>query len=142
MKRSVEGEEVPLSALIDIVFLLIIFFIVTANIQREVIDNKIKLAQSIHVPPLEKLPEGIFTINVRKEKDDSAVVYSHRGTSYSIGTIKNMLVNMRVKYGDSTRVLIRASGDLPYSEIVKINNLVLDAKLFRVIHSSESKYDG
>lgn len=137
MKRRNSGDdcEVPLSALIDIVFLLIIFFVITANLKQEVVDFEIQLADSYHVdPPIEHDPRTL-TINIRSRKDKEPY-YSIRGTSYKLPEIKSRLYNMSKAHGQEAPIIIRASRDLEYRYVDKINLLVTDVGLYRVQHST------
>jgi biopolymer transport protein ExbD len=47
MRRSSDATlETPVTQMIDIVFLLIIFFVVTASVDNDLVDNTISLAQA------------------------------------------------------------------------------------------------
>ena len=47
MRRSSEDTlETPITQMIDIVFLLIIFFVVTASVDKDLVDDTISLAQA------------------------------------------------------------------------------------------------
>lgn len=62
-----EIAEVPISSLIDVVFLLIIFFVVTAAVDKEVEDEKVLLADAPHgIPQKEKLKNTVI-INVHRD---------------------------------------------------------------------------
>ncbi len=139
MKRSSEDTSIPLSALIDIVFLLIIFFVITANMQKQVVDYNIKLAASYFVKPQDKLDPRTFVINVRKRKNGPPV-YSVSGTDYRLSAVGRLLQRSRVRHGDTVPVHIRASGDIKYREIDEINKLIHNAGLYRVRHSTLSHY--
>ena len=53
MRRFTQDEKmaVPISPLIDVIFLLIIFFVVTTTLEKEVRDNAVKLAESSYLDP-------------------------------------------------------------------------------------------
>ena len=55
-RRGSDGVETPVASLIDVVFLLIIFFVVTASIETDVVDNQIVLAQAKRSPAVEDIP--------------------------------------------------------------------------------------
>jgi biopolymer transport protein ExbD len=57
---------VNLTPLIDVVFLLLIFFMVTARFQEDERDLAVTLPEAEHGETLEDLPETIF-INVRRD---------------------------------------------------------------------------
>ena len=136
-RRSNENDcEVPLSALIDVVFLLIIFFIVTANLQKEVVDFEITLADSYHVePPIQRDPRTL-TINIRTTKNKDKPLYSIRGSRYELPEIKSRLYNMSKAHGQDAPIIIRASRDLEYRYVDRINLLVTDVGLYRVQHAT------
>ena len=50
-RREEHSVSIPISSLIDVVFLLIVFFIVTANLEAEIVDEQVKLADSYYVKP-------------------------------------------------------------------------------------------
>ena len=139
MKRRTSDDcEVPLSALIDVVFLLIIFFVITANLQQEVVDFQIKLADSYFVePPPERDPRSL-TINIRTRKNEEPY-YSIRGTGYTLPEIKSRLYNMSRSYGQEAPIIIRASRDLEYGYVDKVNLLVTAVGLYRVQHATTAK---
>lgn len=62
-----DNAEVPISSMIDVVFLLIIFFVVTAAVDKEVEDEKVFLAEAPHgIPQKEKLKNSVI-INVHRD---------------------------------------------------------------------------
>ena len=78
-KRAEEHIETPIMSMIDVVFLLIIFFVVTSAIEKEAVDETIKLAKSYHVPPPTGKDPRQVTVNVRRNDDDT-YTYSIAGT--------------------------------------------------------------
>ncbi len=139
MKRTSEDAGIPLSALIDIVFLLIIFFVITANMQKQVVDYNIKLAASYFVEPPDEIDPRTFIINVRKQ-ENGPPVYSVNGTDYQLSAVGRLLLRSRERLGETVPVLIRASGDIKYREIDQVNKLIHNAGLYRVRHSTLSHY--
>ena len=63
-KRSDGISSASLSSMIDIIFLLIIFFVVTASFDREQLDTKIKLPQVSSGIAIKSLPTERLMINV------------------------------------------------------------------------------
>lgn len=62
-----DNAEVPISSMIDVVFLLIIFFVVTAAVDKEVEDEKVFLADAPNgIPQKEKLKNTVI-INVHRD---------------------------------------------------------------------------
>ncbi len=152
MKPRDDTVEVPLSALIDIVFLLIIFFVVTASMQKEVVDYQIRLAKSYFVKPPDKLDPRTFIVNIRHEKllDKNKrelpqfatlqPVFSIRGVNYTPDAIKIRMMRARERFGEDMPVVIRASAGVKYAHIDRVNGIVLDAGLYRVHHATESRW--
>ena len=59
-----EAASVPISSMIDIVFLLIIFFIVTATLDKDLQDESVRLADAPHGRPVIKQDPRTITINL------------------------------------------------------------------------------
>ena len=137
-RKKDEDAEIPLSSLIDVVFLLIIFFIVTADLEAEVVDNQILLANSYYVEPRKKKDQRTLTINIRNVKGD-VPVYTISGMAMKMSQIRNSLFKMSQKYGTDAPVVIRASRELEYRYVDEINMLVTDVGLYRVQHATVAK---
>lgn len=95
---SPEQAETPISSMIDIVFLLIIFFVVTASIDKDIEDERVSLADAPHGRPATKKDPRAVIINVR---DD--------------GTIK-IGMNDNIKPEDVERILKNAIAKMPKNE--------------------------
>jgi len=63
-KRSDGVSSASLSSMIDIIFLLIIFFVITASFDREQIDTKITLPQVNSGIAIKSLPTEKLMINI------------------------------------------------------------------------------
>jgi biopolymer transport protein ExbD len=138
MKRNDESLEVPMSSLIDIVFLLIIFFVVTSTMQKDVIDDQLKLAKSTYIPPLmEGVAPQAITINIRHEFGSNQVVYKIGGGTYTEAQILRVLTQARNRHGNQVPIILRVDETVKYKDVQKINNLVGRAGLYRVSHVAE-----
>ena len=62
-----EAASVPISSMIDIVFLLIIFFIVTATLDKDMQDESVLLADAPNGRPVVKQDPRTITINLRMD---------------------------------------------------------------------------
>lgn len=65
-KKPGDPPGINMTAMIDIVFQLIIFFIFTIKMEEDVIDRNINLALSPNGPPVGGRPPGAITVNVDK----------------------------------------------------------------------------
>ena len=94
-----------MTPLIDVVFLLIIFFLVSSQLARQEANIELELpeASTGSAPP--EVESRRITINVRGDG------------SMSIGGVDIPIVNLK---GEDVEVRIRASRDLPYSEAEKL----------------------
>ena len=121
----------PISSLIDIVFLLIIFFVVTSAIEKEALDETIKLAETHFVSPISKNDPRTITVNIKK-LDELRSEINIGKVPLSVGTLSNILKTTRNNYGSDVPVVIRASGDLQYSDIDRVISVITDAGLTRI----------
>lgn len=64
-RQYVDDSTVPVSSMIDIVFLLIIFFVVTIDIDRDIADQEIILPSVTHGVALRLKKSEKLTINLR-----------------------------------------------------------------------------
>ena len=62
-----EAASVPISSMIDIVFLLIIFFIVTATLDKDMQDESVLLADAPNGRPVVKQDPRTITVNLRMD---------------------------------------------------------------------------
>jgi biopolymer transport protein ExbD len=138
-RRSEEKIETPITSMIDITFLLIIFFVVTADFDRETVDTQIKLAKSYSVEPPEGRDPKQITINVRYEnkKGENRCVYSIGGTGMGLEQLQAVLSNARATHGTSVPVIIRASSDAPFRKVDEVIAIVGRSGLFKVSMASE-----
>ncbi len=132
MKRHAdEPIETPIASLIDIVFLLIIFFVVTSAIDQEAVDESIKLAESRHMDPVDKRDPRTITINLKQLSDDRSQV-NIGSIPLSHQALSAILTNTSKKHGDDVPVVIRADGDLSFSAVDDVMSVVTAAGLHRI----------
>lgn len=128
MKRNRGHElETPIASLIDVVFLLIIFFVVTASVEKDIIDDTLKLAQASYTPATKVKDKRTFTINVRK---DGSINISK--IFISPAQLKQILIGTRRKSGDDVPILIRCDGDAPYEHVAKLQKIIGESGFYRV----------
>ncbi len=65
--KTDEMAEVPISSMIDVVFLLIIFFVVTAAVDKDIEDEAVILAEAPHGKPVTKKDPRSVVINVHQD---------------------------------------------------------------------------
>jgi len=128
MKKRIEhGVDTPVASLIDVVFLLIIFFVVTAAVDNEVVDMSIMLAQARYVTPVDTKDPRTITINVN---EDGAVNIAMQ--RLNVMQLQSILVATVARSGNNVPILIRCDGRALFSEIDKIIDAVERAGLYRI----------
>lgn len=126
-KKEVQEAEIPISSMIDIVFLLIIFFVVTASLDKEIEDEQIILTNAPHGKPLKKKdPRGV-TINVRQNGQINV-----SGSLVSMGVLSDILTNQAAKFGNDIPIVIRGDRNAKHGYIKKVMEAVTKTKLYRV----------
>lgn len=126
-KKEVEEAEIPISSMIDIVFLLIIFFVVTASLDKEIEDEQVEQANAPHGKPLKKKdPRGV-TINVRRNGQINV-----SGQLVSMGVLSDILTNQASKFGNDIPIVVRGDRNVQHGYIQKVMEAVTKTKLYRV----------
>jgi len=126
-RRSDEGLETPVASLIDVVFLLIIFFVVTASVEKDIIDETIRLAQAKYVAAAEKRDPRTVIINVRRDGS-----YNLAKIGYSPRLLRQVLINTRKDAGPDVPILIRASGNAVYRHVSDLQDIIKEAGFYRI----------
>ncbi|MGL4854863.1 MAG: ExbD/TolR family protein [Lentisphaeria bacterium] len=131
--RKEEAMATPVSSLIDVVFLLIIFFIVTASADEDIIDTTIDLAQAKNVPAVEKKDPRTITINMDEKgnMNIATIPQSHLA-------IEQELKRSREKLGNDLPIVIRADAETLFMHIDRLNATVGKSGLYRVRYSALS----
>ncbi|OGV52142.1 MAG: hypothetical protein A2017_19780 [Lentisphaerae bacterium GWF2_44_16] len=124
-----EGEEasVPLSAMMDIVFLLIIFFVVTAAIDKEIEDEQVSLANAPHGKPLTKKDPRSFTINVRNDGTINVGMMPA-----NLKQITAQLNSAASKWGNDIPIIIRGDRNVQHEYIKNVMQAITETRLYRV----------
>lgn len=129
MKKH-RGEElqVPVASLIDVVFLLIIFFVVTASIETDVVDEQIRLAQAKNSEATEEVPPNRIIINIRE--DGSTNIMKVR---YTRRQLKNLLSSLRKTVGEKNlAILLRCDADARYQHVSEVQEMITESGFYRV----------
>ena len=111
--RKEDPGEVPISSLIDVVFLLIMFFVVTSNIEKEAFDVQIDLVKAQNMKPAIVAPPKRITLNLQKDPaDKEKALYFVESIMVSPEQLKSELIGFRKAVGTEGVVMIRADRDL------------------------------
>ncbi len=134
-KKCDDKVKTPIATLIDVVFLLIIFFVITAAVDAEVIDQTVKLAQAKYSKPPEKVDPRTFIINVRA----NGTVSIGLGQKVTLSELNRQLKSIRKQSGNEFPILIRADGNTPYGKVKLVTDEVLKSGLYKVKLSAQKK---
>jgi len=126
-RRKDHSLETPVASLIDVVFLLIIFFVVTAAVEKDVVDESIKLAQADYVPAVEKKDPRTITINLQ---NNGAVNIALQ--PLSLTRLQQILTATRAKSGNTVPIVIRADEDTLFKEVDRVMRAIGETGLYRV----------
>jgi biopolymer transport protein ExbD len=134
MRKSREEQlDTPITSMIDVVFLLIIFFVVTSAIEKEAVDEQIQLAKSVHLDPVKSKVPGMLTINVRPGGD----VTVGSALPRSMDQLRMILKNHKITFGNSAPIVIRADDGVQFAEVDKVMVEVGAAGLYKISLAAE-----
>ncbi|MBN2451458.1 MAG: biopolymer transporter ExbD [Lentisphaeria bacterium] len=132
-RRFDETLETPIASLIDVVFLLIIFFVVTAVVEKDVVDESIRLAQAKHVAAIDQKDPRTVTINVTEKGDVNIALQP-----LNLTQLQQILTATRKQSGDSVPIVIRGDGRTVYGHIDGVMQAVGRTGLYRVRLAAEA----
>lgn len=125
--RPVNNLETPIASLIDVVFLLIIFFVVTADVDQDALDESIRLAETKHVAPAPDKDPRRITINVRR----SGRIGIGR-QRLNPAELRRILTATVAQSGNTVPVILRCDAAVRYEAINRILKIVGDTGLYRI----------
>jgi len=127
-KREEEVLNGNLTAMIDVVFQLIIFFVCTVNMQDKAIDDRIKLAMA----PNGKVVRIKDPLEVKVDVSDTGVVSISR-TPLSMSMLTIILNKARADArGANVPVLIRADARVKHETVRKVMDACTAAKIWKI----------
>ena len=126
-RNSEETLETPITQMIDIVFLLIIFFVVTASVDKDLVDETINLAQAKNTNAETAAKKLSVTINMKMAKDSQGrsilvggrpkVLYNIALQEKSLDGIRQALQTVKNDTGTIVPILIRVDKNVEYRYI-------------------------
>ena len=128
-RRAFEPDQdaFQIAPLIDVVFLLLIFFIVTGALAAEERETPIQL------------PRAASAVTLRRERLDVVVNITRDGQivvnnqTYSVAKLRQVLVELQRSAGSTpVSVIIRGDADSAHKDFVKVLDACAAAKVERV----------
>jgi biopolymer transport protein ExbD len=127
-QREEEYLSGNLTAMIDVVFQLIIFFVCTVNMQDKAIDDRIQLAMA----PNGKVDNKKNPYEVKIDVSDRGVISIAR-TPLSASMLTTILNKARADArGVDVPVLIRADGRVKHETVKKVMDACTAAKIWKI----------
>jgi len=126
-RRSTEEVGVNMTPMIDIVFQLIIFFVVTTELEKERFNESIMLAFSPSGPAIEKKDPRTIVVEV----DAKGRIFIARNR-LTMGLLTTSLRNAVGQYGLSTPVQIRGDRKAKHESIRRVMEACGRAGIWRV----------
>ncbi len=127
MKRNDEDLQTPITAMIDIVFQLIIYFVVTSAVDKDMVDETIKLAEASHSPAVETTDPRMVVINVNERGQVNIALQPMNMTQ-----LEQLLLAMKVQSGNSVPILIRCDGNTRFDYVDQVMQKAAKVGLYRV----------
>ncbi len=127
IKRSSEEVKLNMTPMIDIVFQLIIFFVVASELEKTSFDQRIMLAFSPDGPAIEERDPRTITIDVNDEGGVSISLMP-----MSLGRLTAVLKQAVAGYGQSTPVHIRGDRSTDHEFIRRVLDACGEAGIWRV----------
>lgn len=137
MKKRAEEPGPNMTPMIDVVFQLIIFFVVTADMQQKSIDESIKLALAPHAKPVEVRDPREVVIEVDKEGRIS-IARVYMSPEYLYSAMRKTVA----EHGQSVPVIIRADGVTRHESVRAVMDACTRAGLWKVKFSAVKEKAG
>ena len=119
---AIEEPDLNLTPMIDIVFLLIIFFMVGTRFTDLEREFDVQLPAVSAAPPLTSLPDEIV-VNIQKSGTLQVA-----GKQRSLTELESDLIAARKRYADQT-VVVRADGEGPYQNVMDVVDICRRAEV-------------
>ena len=132
-KREMKSPEIMLSPMIDMIFLLLVFFIVSTMYMSEVKTIPIRLPQARHT---ENVSKSNFNVSI---KADGSLYLDENPIEMDL-LVQNAAAES--KRDSSFSVIIRADDDAPYKNIIQLMDKMKGAGVTRFGLATDSGAGG
>ncbi len=129
LNQSKALENLSMTPLIDIVFLLLIFFLVATRFAEEERELEVTLPEASEARPMTSKPRELF-INIRYPKNlDEPQRYYVTGEFLTLAQLEPVLQAAYVNNPGRASVIIRADRRVPWDYVVAVMNACNKAKI-------------
>lgn len=116
-----------MTPMIDVVFQLIIFFVCTVELERQAIDESIRLSMAPHGPAVEQKDPREVVVEV-DDRGRISIARNYMNEAF----LRNLLRNVVISHGQTTPVIIRAAGGARHEDIRRVMDACAYAGLWKV----------
>jgi len=127
MKKPREEGGVNMTPMIDVVFQLIIFFVCMVELERQAIDESIRLSMAPHGPAVEQKDPREVVIEI-DDRGRISIARNYMNEAF----LRNLLRNVVASHGQTTPVIIRAAGGTKHEDVRKVMDAASYAGLWKV----------
>ena len=127
MKHKHPDAQLDMTPMIDVVFQLIIFFVVTADMANKALDTKVRMAMSPNGPIEEQKDPRTVVVDV--ERDGKIAIMK---THISEGQLYTVLRNAVNTSGQGTPIVIRGDLHAKHEDIKKVMDIAGKAGLWKI----------
>jgi biopolymer transport protein ExbD len=127
MRRREDEPGMNMTPMIDVVFQLIIFFVITADLQNKDLDFAFRLAMAPHGTPVEKV--NPLTININVDEKGTVTIGRVPLTTAQLTAILRASV---AQYGQRIPIVIRGDRMSRHESVRAIMDACTTAGLWRI----------
>ncbi|MDD4341078.1 MAG: biopolymer transporter ExbD, partial [Kiritimatiellae bacterium] len=127
MKKNHPDAQVDMTPMIDVVFQLIIFFVVTADMANKAMDTRVRMAMSPNGPVEEQKDPRTVVVDV--ERDGKIALMK---THLSEGQLYTVLRNAVNTSGQGTPIVIRGDHMAKHEDIKRVMDIAGKAGLWKI----------
>jgi biopolymer transport protein ExbD len=127
VKKRPEPDPISMTPMIDIVFQLIIFFVLTASNDPTKLNEKLELAETPNAPEVKEPELGTVHIQVR---DNGMITIGP--AIYSLPVLRAHMQQMVSRYGQNVPIVIHADGRTVHGNVSRVMNALSSVGLWQI----------
>jgi biopolymer transport protein ExbD len=130
-RRVSEQAQLEMTPMIDVVFQLLIFFLVTVK-QRDILANlNVSRPAPDSRPPPEKQIDELLTIQVYNERTLGGEGYVLKGRQVSLRELDRQLSRI-AQHSANVSIIVKCTGDSSHSNLVRLLDVCAKSKLTNI----------
>ena len=133
MKRKIESTKTPISSLIDVVFLLIMFFVITSVISGAEIP--VDLTKAENMKPGKSIPNFVILTVAR----DGSVFIDDSRIPYNADSVTGNLIHLVNLRGNALVATVRADKETSHENVDKVLKAVKKSGISKIRIMAELK---